>query len=268
MNIKRFLRKILQPVGIWGKLHDFRRDFYIRLDAIEFVPLWKWLKVFPHYHSSDNHINALSHSQYGQDLYIIDRIFKRCGVFVEVGGNDPINLSNTFLLEKLGWTGVAFEPINHLQEKWEKVRTTKCYPYVIGSEEGRVNFEEVQLVKEDGQSHWALSGVQGYGRIEQQNVQPHEIIVVEKQMRKLENILNELNILNIDILFVDVEGFELNVLEGIDFEKVEIRCICVESPVFTKEAYNIRFLLRTRGYKLLAHIGGDDIFIYDKNLRG
>jgi hypothetical protein len=35
---------------------------------------------------------------------------KPSGFFIEVGANDPINLSQTYLLEQNGWEGILVEP--------------------------------------------------------------------------------------------------------------------------------------------------------------
>ena len=85
-------------------------------------------------------------------------------------------------------------------------------------------------------------------------------------MRKLENVLEEHNIKNVDILFLDVEGFEMNVLNGIDFSKVNIKCICVENVGNSAECYELRYFLKNLKYELIAHIGCDDIFWHGERI--
>lgn len=48
-------------------------------------------------------MNQISYSQHGQDL-IISNLFKDVGIgiYVDVGAGDPINLSNTYLLDLNG----------------------------------------------------------------------------------------------------------------------------------------------------------------------
>lgn len=52
-----------------------------------------------------------SYSGLGQDLFVLMLLDgKRSGTFLEIGANDPIKSSNTYLLEKsFGWTGVSVE---------------------------------------------------------------------------------------------------------------------------------------------------------------
>lgn len=59
-----------------------------------------------------------SYSQFKQDVYIKNKFFKdkQDGMFVDVGGNDPINCNNTYLFEKAGWTGIAIEPQTDFNE--------------------------------------------------------------------------------------------------------------------------------------------------------
>ena len=51
------------------------------------------------------------YSQYGED-YLICAFFqaKRSGVFIDVGAFDGKHLSNTYMLEQQGWTGICVEP--------------------------------------------------------------------------------------------------------------------------------------------------------------
>lgn len=52
-------------------------------------------------------------SQLGQELLpliYLDRLKIKQGYFVEIGANDGLKFSNTFNLEKIGWTGILIEP--------------------------------------------------------------------------------------------------------------------------------------------------------------
>lgn len=52
-----------------------------------------------------------SNSQAGQDLFVLSCLnYKRNGTFLEIGSNDPININNSYLLERdYGWKGVMIE---------------------------------------------------------------------------------------------------------------------------------------------------------------
>lgn len=51
----------------------------------------------------------VSHSQAGQDAFLNAVLQKLDGSFVDVGCSHPVELSNTFALEQLGWTGVMLD---------------------------------------------------------------------------------------------------------------------------------------------------------------
>ena len=67
-------------------------------------------------------------SQAGQDLFVLEILDdKRFGTFLEVGSQDPIALSNTFLLEsEYGWTGIGVEISRKFANKYNRVRLSKC----------------------------------------------------------------------------------------------------------------------------------------------
>ena len=261
-KVRLVTRMVLKPIGIWSILSILRRMIriiLIRINAAKFTPLSRKMLVRDYYISKSR---KKTKSQFGQDIFIFERIFncRKTGFFVEVGGNDPIVMSNTFFFEIEGWEGISFEPIESICALWESTRRAKCYPYAIGSSETWIEFDEVSDSGSDG----VLSSVKGFGRL----AEHRPTITVKKQMRRLENIFNELDIEHIDILFIDVEGYELNVLKGINFDKVSIKCICAETLAFfeyipfSKKSDEIRTFLRDKGYILVANIGGDDIFVY------
>lgn len=204
------------------------------------------------------------YSQFGQDLFVLG-IIQGCNnkTFVDVGGNHPINGSNTYLLELNGWTGIAIEPQEKLRKLWPMMRRTPCLNYVIGPEEKMVNFVEGEIGI-DG-----LSGVEGYNKCNNTNCKTISI-----QQKRLADILLENNITNIDYLSIDVEGYEMNVLKSIDFSKVNIKLIGLENDLgfkwlpflgqrLGKELGDnkIRKFLKNKGYRYIARIVCDDFFI-------
>ena len=65
------------------------------------------------------------YSQYGQDAFLYNKIFAYKagnGIFIDVGAYDGITFSNTYLFEKLGWTGICIEPDPSSFEVLKKTR--------------------------------------------------------------------------------------------------------------------------------------------------
>ena len=160
-------------------------------------------------------------SQHGQDLFCFNKIFKsvKKGVFVDVGANHPTLSNNTYYFEKNGWSGIAFEPQEQLRRLWDAERKTKCLPYVLGKENKRVNFIET--------AHHLFAGVEGFNKLNRSV----EIRTITLMQRRLDEVLIENHINQVDYLSIDVEGCEMNVILGIDFSKIAIKCIDIENDI-------------------------------------
>lgn len=67
-------------------------------------------------------------SQAFQESFVLNALsFKREGYFLEIGGADGLEASNTYLLEKeFGWIGLAAELDTDLHAKYKAVRSTEC----------------------------------------------------------------------------------------------------------------------------------------------
>ncbi len=228
------------------------------------------LKVYANNYSLYIHNNPTNldhkdfYSQFGQDKYVFENIFnkKMSGVFVDIGGNHPINGNNTYLLESKGWNGIAIEPQEELRSLWKDTRSTPCLNYVIGPENKIVSFIE-------GNSHeHGLSGVEGFNKVKDISQK------IEVQQIRLDDLLKVNNIATIDYLSIDVEGYEMNVLQSINFDKVNIKVIGIENdinfgyiPFIGKRlgselgSNQLREFIINKGYRYIGRIVCDDFFI-------
>jgi len=66
-----------------------------------------------------------NYSQTFQDMFVLTMLNgKRNGTFLEIGAQDPIEISNTYLLESVfGWHGISIEIDNKFSELHKKYRT-------------------------------------------------------------------------------------------------------------------------------------------------
>lgn len=144
------------------------------------------------------------------------------GYFVEAGALDGLFMSNTKILEDLGWTGLLIEPSPWAYEKCKENRksevincalVSKGYPYT--EIDGDFFYDG-----KDGLGAW--SGVKRYSKDGDQ---------LRISARTLDSLLKERNITHIDLFSLDVEGYELNVLKGLDLETVDISYILIEINV-------------------------------------
>jgi len=206
------------------------------------------------YRITDGEIEGFS--QYGQDLFCFHNIFRsaREGVFVDVGANHPKLLNNTYYFEKNGWHGIAFEPQEQLRKLWDTERNTKCLPYVLGKENKKVNF-----IGTSDPYHHVFAGVDGFNRLHR-SVRTTTTVLMQ---RRLDEVLIENDISRVDYLSIDVEGYEMNVLLGLDLSKVTVKCIDIENDKWERHlgSGRLRRYLLNSGYRQIARVARDDIYI-------
>jgi len=83
--------------------------------------------------------------------------------------------------------------------------------------------------------------------------------MIKVNVRKLDTIIKDYQIENIDILSVDVEGWELEVMKGLSL--INPKVVILEN-LFKEESY--RQYMIERGYKFIEKIWDNDI--YEKEL--
>lgn len=160
------------------------------------------------------------------------------GFFIEVGANDGVTQSNTKRFEQFhGWTGLLIEPSPNLYEKLVKNRpNSKCYPCALGS------FEEENTYVTGDFDGSPMSSIAGE--------RLHRRPLVTVLMRSLQSILDETGTTRVNFLSLDVEGFEWNVLRGIDFNRVTFDYLLIELNSHHDE---INALLLENGYEMVGN---------------
>jgi FkbM family methyltransferase len=201
------------------------------------------------------------------DFRVEPYINKRNGYFIELGANDGIKQSNTLFCEKyLGFTGLLIEPhpgnfASCIQNRSKRNTfvNAACVGFEYESETIEMVFADLMTTPLEGRSELAdpmkhaLNGIQYMTK-------PENSIFLAKA-RTLNSILQEVNApCKIDFLSLDVEGAELEVLLGIDYENYTFGIICIES----RNIDLIANFLSKRGYKLTEKISHHDyIFQFD-----
>jgi FkbM family methyltransferase len=173
------------------------------------------------------------------DHKIIERMGIRNGTFIEVGAFDGIVQSNTKLLEEAyGWTGILVEPSPILQKRLVRNRPhSKCFQCALGS------FEQDNTYVYGNFDGSLMSSVDG-SRL-------HKPANQRVLVRSLQSILDEVNLYHINFFSLDVEGYELNVLKGIDFERTTFDYLLIE--VYAKFYHQIVELLKLKGYVMVEN---------------
>jgi FkbM family methyltransferase len=168
---------------------------------------------------------ASSFAQFGEDRELRTILGKRDrGTCVEVGANDAIQDSNSYLFEQMGWDCVLVEPNPDLCNELRRVRRARVYEYAASDTSGEAVLHVAHgTARAHGVSSLGLEGeqhVHGFGFV----AQP---LVVRTQT--LDWILHDAGMSPpLDFVTIDVEGHELAVLRGFDIERWMPRVLIVE----------------------------------------
>lgn len=201
-----------------------------------------------------------SYSHLGEDLFL-SRCFPKGykGFFVDVGANDPKRLNNSYYFYKRGWRGINIEPDPKCFEKIEKQRPEDINLNIGISDKGG-NLDCYFFFP-------SLLNTFSKKEADQYISEGYELQEIKKiEVKKLEDVLDKYlpEKVRIDILCIDTEGYDLNVLKGMDIEKFKPKFICVECT-HEKEPGGILYMLQACGYSEVFFNGSNSIFKYTVN---
>lgn len=182
------------------------------------------------------------------------------GVMVEVGGGTPEFLSMSKHFRDHGWRTIVVEP-NPEFVALHRAAGVEVYECACGPQaQEKCSFTVVtQNVEAYGgvvtdHSFSSLALKPGYARLLPKTARAKTI---EVAVRRLDEILDAAGVAKIDLLSVDVEGWELEVLQGIDLGRIPVRVIVLEN--FCHDETYAPFM-RDRGYTLDQQIEYNYVF--------
>lgn len=143
------------------------------------------------------------------------------GFYIDVGANDPIIDSVTRSFYNLGWRGINIEPIlSHFNELVADRPEDINLNCALNEYSGQLDIWECDI------RGWATldKDVAKAHEAEGHNGQWHQVTV-----RTLADVCEEYRLENIHFLKVDVEGLELSVLKGNDWDRFRPWVVVVES---------------------------------------
>jgi FkbM family methyltransferase len=184
------------------------------------------------------------------------------GLFVDVGAARPDYLSVSALFRDAGWRVLAIEPNPEFAEL-HRLRGHEVYEYACGTaDEDDVDFsiadshgQEYHGGSVSYESFSSLSLKPGYEALLPPSVSLRPIKV---SMRRLDTILLEAGVPTIDVVSIDVEGWEIEVLRGLDLERYDPKVIIIEN--FLKDpAYDDQ--LKEWGYVLWRTFTPNQVYV-------
>ena len=229
----------------------------------------QFLKIFVYIFRAKNYKEFLSFAQAGEDR-ILKFLFSSMGLkqitYLEIGTNNPIDINNTYLFYLGGSRGVCVEPNPVLISKIKNKRPQDiCLNVgVTGSqEESIMDF----YIFDEGDTEKGLST---FSKEDADHVERTTSIKVAEVKRISVTNVNEILKKNFSdksptLISLDVEGLDLSILKGIDFDRFRPVAICVETVNFTvdhKKVKNLEIIsfMETKGYFVYADTGINSIF--------
>jgi FkbM family methyltransferase len=211
------------------------------------------------------------YAQHGEDMVllgIMKALIKtpiKKWKFLDIGANDPISCNNTYLLYKQGARGVLVEPIPYLQDRLSKTRPEDLLlkgaitDYKDGIGKFYINKHDglSSLIKNQAVEYAKTYNVKGSFNQQQIDVPLFPInAVLEKYFKD-----------GLDLLSIDIEGYDMSVLTAIDMEKIRPKFIIIEFQAKMNNGREkiIRYLSH-KNYKLVFENSGDNGIFADKAL--
>jgi FkbM family methyltransferase len=185
----------------------------------------------------------------GLDKRLLSYVGNRNGVFVEAGANNGLNQSNTAYLQFYrGWKGLLVEPIPELAAECRLNRAgaivEQCALIACGSKVSVVEMTYCNLMS-------IVKGARGSDAADADHVAAGVKYLAADDSPKLyhvpaqtlDDLFRKNGLIRIDLLSLDVEGYEAQALKGIDFNRVAPSWILVEAndPVAVEDVLLPRY---------------------------
>ena len=198
---------------------------------IKFKTYFKKFRKFNAYHALDKKL--------------LNYINYKNGFYIDCGANDGVNQSTTWHFEKyLNWHGVLIEPVPEVYNELKNNRNKNNYFYNYALVSKNYNQQEINFNYNNKDSLQAKIAL--YTRPHKKNEK-----IIRVKCKTLEKILDNIKIPKlIDLFSLDVEGYEFEVLEGINFNSVKFKYILVETEFPEK----INNLLTQKKYKFVERL--------------
>ena len=196
----------------------------------------------------------ISYAQCGEDL-ILEYLFTSLGKskiqYFDIGAHHPSYLSNTYLFYRQGGSGVCAEPDALAIPKFQKLRPRDhCLNVGIGPEPGTAILYVMTTPTLSTFSHEEAERYVSYGT---EQIESMRTI----QMRTINEVIETECSGVPDLISIDVEGYDLPILQSLDFGRWRPKVLCVETLTYAEDGKanklngTIEFL-QSRGYFLYA----------------
>ncbi|MEZ6241720.1 MAG: FkbM family methyltransferase [Phycisphaerales bacterium] len=170
-------------------------------------------------------------SQFGEDLFL-DELFdsQGDGFFIEVGAYDGYTYAVTYALESQGWSGLLVEPVPSLHAKAQARRPGSRVVNAALSRKGSTGTARFTHILGSGGDDYDASSYldepdsRGFSKRPPAKTNVEH---VEVPLTTMTDLLAE-HSGSVDLVVIDVEGGEMNLLDGFDLARFRPRVILIE----------------------------------------
>jgi FkbM family methyltransferase len=218
--------------------------------------------------------SQLVYAHSGEDL-ILAHLFYKLNIerpsYLDIGANHPAFISNTYYFYLRGSRGVCVEPNPFLAKKIRQLRNKDI---VINAGVGIGEATEADFylfpddahglstfVKEEAE-YWQTTGMKRRGKIAYEKVIKMSLVTINSLMEKYFKA-------GPDFISLDVEGYDLGILQSLNFELYAPKVICVETISYDKDQREIKNaeiiqFLQGKGFQIYADTHVNTIFLNNK----
>ena len=234
----------------------------------KFIPYYLWIEFISIYQRLKFKIIKKYSCRGDIDKELINIIGdKKNGFFLEVGAYNGISESVSLRFENdLNWRGLLIEP-NPLHFKYLLKNRPKniCLNYICLSNQFIKeklfikNLNQMSyIVDENDRSYFNHYPLEKINNLAKETFSGN----FEKlpcKVETIQNVCRKYEIREIDLAIIDVEGSEFELLEGINFDEIDIKYFCIESYNFEK----LNIFMKNKNYAFVKKIHRED-YVYKK----
>jgi FkbM family methyltransferase len=203
------------------------------------------------------------YGQGGED-FLVDRMLEgqTSGFFVEVGCIDGLRFSNTLSFEERGWRGICIEAHPDYIEALRRNRPNSIVVHCAAGEADdpaatfyanpRGSLSSLDRSREQHFKEKYSDFFEGY---QEQKVAKH----------RLDTLFDRLAVQEIDFLSLDIEGYEVQAISGLDLRRYRPRIMVIEVDSKAQEA-ELDALILPHDYHKSVRIGPNHFYLSEKSL--
>jgi len=166
------------------------------------------------------------YSQGGEDAIVFNTftylIPVKNGFYIDIGAYHPFKHSNTYLLYKAGWKGINIDPRPGSKALFNHYRRRD------------INIEAGIAANDGKMIYYMLDDISTMNTFSKDNLERNDLLnkvtkTVDVSVFTLNSLLQQYpHVKTVDYLNIDAEGFEMEVLSGLDFSLFAPRLISIE----------------------------------------